>query len=144
MNLLFSTIELYNLNLKWYNLFSEKEDLMMLASESEKMLEATEKLLELSGDEQARWYALSRELSEFKQRVYEHDMKKEAQAKGHAEGHAKGHIEGYAEGHAQGIEYGEHKKAIEIAKKLLELGTPTEVVIKASGLTFEEIEELNI
>jgi len=122
---------------QWSRLFTArtKEELHMLGNESEEMLEATEKLLELSGDEQARWYALSRELSEFKQRVYEHDMKKEAQAKGHAEGHAKGHAKGHAEGRTE--------ERIEIAKKLLNSGISLETIVEVTDLSLEIVESLD-
>ena len=50
--------------------------------------------------------------------------------------------EGRQEGRQEGMQEGERKKAIEMAKKFLELGTAKEIVVEASGLPLEVIEEL--
>ena len=54
-------------------------------------------------------------------------------------GFDRGHAVGHAVGHAEGAE----KAKIEIAKNFLMLGTSIETVVKASGLTFEEVEKLS-
>jgi len=50
------------------------------------------------------------------------------------EGHAEGHAEGLAEGLAEGV--------ANTARNLLALDAPIDMIIKATGLTYEEIESL--
>jgi flagellar biosynthesis/type III secretory pathway protein FliH len=57
------------------------------------------------------------------------------------EGIQKGMAEGLAEGLEKGLEKGEKKKAIEIAKKLLDL-LDSETIAEKTGLTIAEIENL--
>ena len=66
----------------------------------------------------------------------------EARAKGRAEGLAEGRVEGRAEGRAEGLAEGVHKTNIENAQKLKALGVSTEIIMQATGLSAEEIEEL--
>ena len=54
-----------------------------------------------------------------------------------------GYDDGKAEGKAEGLEEGAKAKEIEIAKNFLKDGIPIEVVSKNTGLSIEEIEELN-
>ena len=49
---------------------------------------------------------------------------------------------GYDDGKAEGLEEGAKAKEIEIAKNLLNIGTPKEDIIKVTGLSVEELEEL--
>ena len=51
----------------------------------------------------------------------------------------------YAEekGMAKGLEKGERKKQIEVAKKLLENKIDIDIIIKTTGLTKEEIENID-
>ena len=58
--------------------------------------------------------------------------------KGRAEGRAEGRIEG----EAIGLEKGEHKKAVAVAKKLLEKGMSIQDVSDTTGLTTEQIAEI--
>jgi len=131
----------------WCKLFKAqtKEELEMLAKESEEMSQATEKLFELSADEQARAYALSRQISEFSQKVYEHEMRKAAKAekeaarvKSRAEGHAQGHAEGYVQGQNEGRE----SEKIEIAKSMLLDNIPLAIISKHTGISIEELGNL--
>lgn len=62
---------------------------------------------------------------------------------GHTEGLAEGLAEGRAEGRAEGIAEGQAKAAKLIAKNLLAVGTPLELIAKATGLTIGEIEKLS-
>lgn len=57
-------------------------------------------------------------------------------------GHGKGIAEGMAKGMEKGLVEGEHKKAIEIAKNLLEMGLDVDTIVKASGLSKEEVAAL--
>ena len=47
-----------------------------------------------------------------------------------------------SEGYRRGIERGSYQKALETAKNLLEMGFSPDSIIKATGLTQEEIEKL--
>ena len=49
---------------------------------------------------------------------------------------------GYDDGKADGLEEGAKAKEIEIAKNLLNIGTPKEDIIKVTGLSIEELENL--
>ena len=67
---------------------------------------------------------------------------------GYDDGKAEGKAEGLEEGAkakeiAEGLEEGAKAKEIEIAKNFLKDGIPIEVVSKNTGLSIEEIEELN-
>ena len=79
-----------------------------------------------------------------KARIFE--AKAEGIAEGKAVGIAAGKAEGIAVGKAEGIVEGEVKgqlkKAIEIATKMKTLAVPLNIIVKASGLTQEEIEKL--
>ena len=55
---------------------------------------------------------------------------------------AKAREEGRAEGEAKGRAEGEEKKAIEMARKMLAKGKPTEEIIEFTGLTLEQIKKL--
>ena len=67
---------------------------------------------------------------------------KTAEKKKYAEGHAEGRAEGRIEGRAEGRAEGEKEAKEKIASKLLSLGVPMETIIKASGLTEDEIKAL--
>ena len=53
-----------------------------------------------------------------------------------------GREEGRNEGISLGITQGEHKKAVETAKKFLSMGLSVEQVADGTGLSIEEIEKL--
>ena len=85
--------------------------------------------------------------------MYQHDiasMREDARKAGLAEGRAEGRTQGLAEGHAEGLAKGEAiglekgaaQKQREIAKNLKDLGVGTDEIIKATGLSAEEVEEL--
>lgn len=82
-------------------------------------------------------------LSPEERRQYDYDVKKArdyraemsyARKTGHAEGHAEGKAEGRAEGEA--------KKAIKIARNLLLMGMDKESIIKATGISESELDQL--
>lgn len=68
----------------------------------------------------------------------------EGRAEGLAEGRAEGLAEGKAEGRAEGKAEGKAEERIAMAKNLKKLGISVEVISAASGLTLEEIAQLNI
>lgn len=61
---------------------------------------------------------------------------------GKREGHAEGHAEGLAEGLEKGLAEGEHKKQLEIARRLKSKGLPLEIISETTGLSAQDIEEL--
>ena len=58
------------------------------------------------------------------------------------EGLAKGRAEGREEGREEGLEEGRADAKQQIAINLLQLGTPCEIVAKATGLSLEEVTKL--
>ena len=52
------------------------------------------------------------------------------------------HEEGLEEGLAKGREEGREERNMEVAINLLQLGTPCEIVAKATGLSVEEVLKL--
>ena len=54
----------------------------------------------------------------------------------------KGLAKGLAKGRAEGLAEGKKDKAVEIAKKLLEMDMPIDAIMKATGLSQEEITKL--
>ena len=65
-----------------------------------------------------------------------------ARKEGITKGMAKGMAEGMAEGITEGITEGMAKEKAKIAKKLLEIGMPLESIIQVTGLTENEINNL--
>ena len=57
-------------------------------------------------------------------------------------GRLEGYAEGRAEGRAEGISIGEENEKKKIVQRLKEQGMPTELIIKVTGLSPEEIEKL--
>ena len=53
-----------------------------------------------------------------------------------------GYDDGYNNGYGSGYDAGAKEKGIEIAKKLLNIGTSNEDIMKVTGLSVEELEEL--
>ena len=73
-----------------------------------------------------------------------------AELKGHAKGHAEGlkeglkegHAEGLKEGHAEGLKEGLKESTRHIALNLKRMGIPLSDIVKATGLSESQIEEL--
>ncbi len=61
---------------------------------------------------------------------------------GLAKGRVKGRAEGLEEGLAKGREEGREERNLEVAINFLQLGTPCEIVAKATGLSVEEVTKL--
>ena len=95
---------------------------------------AKKRLEELSNNEHERYLAELRE-------KYTRDQY-EIQAYGYDKGVEEGKIEGRKEGKLEGIIEGRKEKSIEIAKSLLTQNIDMEVIIKCTGLTKEEINEI--
>lgn len=60
----------------------------------------------------------------------------------YAEGKAEGKAEGLAEGKAMGIQEGKDLRNLEVAKNLLDMDIPIPAIIKATGISAEEIAKL--
>ena len=61
---------------------------------------------------------------------------------GLAKGLAKGRVIGRAEGLEEGLSKGREERNLEVAINFLQLGTPCEIVAKATGLSVEEVAKL--
>ncbi len=61
---------------------------------------------------------------------------------GLAKGLAKGRVIGRAEGLEEGLSKGREERNLEVAINLLQLGTPCEIVAKATGMSVEEVLKL--
>ncbi len=61
---------------------------------------------------------------------------------GLAKGRVKGRAEGLEEGLSKGREEGREERNLEVAINFLQLGTPCEIVAKATGLSMEEVLKL--
>lgn len=66
----------------------------------------------------------------------------EGLAKGRVKGRAEGLEEGLSKGREEGREEGREDAKQQIAINLLQLGTPCEIVAKATGLSVEEVIKL--
>ncbi|MBQ1998833.1 MAG: Rpn family recombination-promoting nuclease/putative transposase [Spirochaetales bacterium] len=69
-------------------------------------------------------------------------LKQDTYDSGFSAGEEYGRSEGIAIGEERGISLGEHKKAVETAKNLIDLGLPQEQIALVTGLSVEEIEKL--
>ena len=131
----------------------------MLAQESEDMALATKKLLEVSADEMAQAYALSRDSVEYARKADEHARKKQEQEARELEKKWEEDTRKWEEDMKKAGE--EVKKAQEeimqvrenaekakrqeklvIAKNLLEMGISTHDVSKGTGLDLAEVSHL--
>ena len=71
-----------------------------------------------------------------------HNQIEYAKETGLEEGLAKGRVIGRAEGLEEGLSKGREERNLEVAINLLQLGTPCEIVAKATGLSLEEVAKL--
>ena len=100
--------------------------------------EAKDELIKMSNDD------TQRELYEMRAKTLRDKISalNEAERKGIKKGREEGRKEGIEEGIKEGIEKGEKKKAIEIAKSLINLGLDKESIAKSTGLDLCEVEKL--
>ena len=68
--------------------------------------------------------------------------KETALEEGIAKGRKEGREEGLEEGIEKGREEGREERNIEVAINFLQLGTPCDIVAKATGLSMEEVAKL--
>lgn len=74
--------------------------------------------------------------------MIQNDVLGTAKFEGLVEGRAEGKIEGRAEGIKEGLEEGKVKGIMEVARNLKRMGTPLDVIVRSTGLTIEDIEQL--
>ena len=70
------------------------------------------------------------------------EAREKALKEGREEGREEGRNEGIAIGEERGISLGAYQKAIETARKLIDLGLPQDQIALVTGLSVEEIEKL--
>ena len=71
-----------------------------------------------------------------------HNQIEYAKETGLEEGLAKGRVIGRAEGLEEGLSKGREERNLEVAINFLQLGTPCEIVAKATGLSLEEVTKI--
>lgn len=101
---------------------------------NEEIKEAKNELDRISQDETLRRMLLKEKLA----RMDMKQMKKEAIEEGFEEGRQEGRQEGIKKGKREG----EKKEKIETAKRMLKENLPIDIIIKATELTKEEIENI--
>jgi len=116
----------------WGSLFKadEEDEFDMLASRYPEVQGAVAAIKELSADPNVRHQALVEE------------MARRDWISWTDEAETKGREQGIEIGHKQGLEQGEYNKARSIARNLINAHLPLEMIIAATGLTREEIEDL--
>ncbi len=72
--------------------------------------------------------------------MIQNDVLGNAKLEGHAEGRAEGLAEGRAEGLAEGLAKGRTEEKLAIARNLLSLNMPLDVVAQSTGLSVEELQ----
>lgn len=91
------------------------------------------------------------QMNQEERRAYEHyldnlrieeDCLESAKLEGLAEGRAEGEAIGRAEGRAEGEVAGFAKAQLEMAKNLKSMGIPTDIIVKTTGMSEEEISRL--
>ena len=102
----------------------------MLAENSEMMRKANETVEVMEMSPKEKWLYENR-------MKYEHDK-----ASWKHVGYQEGILQGETKGRQQGFADGSHQKALETAKNLLKMGFSTDSIIKATGLSLNEIEKL--
>ena len=66
----------------------------------------------------------------------------EGRMEGRAEGRAEGHAEGRAEGLAEGLAEGFARAQLEMAKNMKAMGVSIDIIVKATGLSTDEINKI--
>jgi predicted transposase/invertase (TIGR01784 family) len=104
----------------------EKEELTMLAEKNPQVKKAVVKLLSLSEDERARMLADSRE-----------KLRRDISAQVRA-----GEKRGWEGGREEGLEEGLEKGKLSVARNLLGLGQPVDMIVQVTGLSREVVQSL--
>ena len=99
-----------------------KEEFDMIAEKNPVINKAVVRLAELSQDERARMLYESRQMLEWDIAIDKREVRREAREEGRKEG--------------------EKNTTLAIVKNALQLGLPSENIVKLTGLSYEEIENL--
>ena len=108
----------------------ESEKVRSLEMNIEEIRQAKDELIRMSNDD------TQRQIYEMRAKT----LKDKISALNEAE--RKGIAKGMEKGIAKGIEEGEKKKAIEIAKSMIDIGLDKDTISKSTGLTTDEIDNL--
>ena len=79
---------------------------------------------------------------EYAKEIAHEEGLEEGLAKGRVKGRAEGLEEGLVKGREEGLSKGREERNLEVAINLIQLGTPCEIVAKATGLSVEEVLKL--
>ena len=129
----------------------ERGDLLEMAKKENKLVEKAEEVYNvLTGDEEVKRLAEIRLMSELEEHSALETARQEGNKKGmeiglkegKQQGLKEGKQQGLKEGERQGIEKGKKEKQIEIAKNMKKESIPIETIIKITGLTKSEIENI--
>lgn len=121
----------------------ERRDLLEMAKKENKLIDEADKRYNvLTGDEEVKRLAEIRLLSAMEEHSALETARQEGNKIGMEQGIKEGKEQGIKEGKKQGIEEGKRKANMEIAKKLKEMNMDIESIMKATGLSKKEIEEL--
>ena len=112
----------------------DEEELKMLATKSTELKKAVGVLMELSADEQTRMIA------EYRENFRRDTVSRLNWARD--EGRKEGLEEGRKEGREENQEEVRRETKLEMARKMKDLGLPTESIIAVTGLTAETIDRL--
>ena len=123
-----------NSSLKAWLEFINNPEVKSKMGDREELIKAREILEDMSRTKRERYLAEQREKWIMDKHAI-HDA-------GYDKGKKEGVEEGIEKGRKEGIEEGKHQKEIEIARNLKNQKYPIESIIKATGLTKEEIEKL--
>jgi predicted transposase/invertase (TIGR01784 family) len=112
----------------WLRFFAAttEEDFMAVSQTNPAIAEAWGVIKHLSADESARMIAESREKGRMDMEAYRET----------------GRREGLREGEQKGLREGERKGKLEVARLLLQENLPVELVVKSTGLSLEEVKNL--
>jgi predicted transposase/invertase (TIGR01784 family) len=121
----------------------EKEELTMLAETNPEVKKAVVKFMALTEDERARMLADSRERLRRDISAQVHGAEQRGREEGWGKGLEKGREEGLEKGREEGLEKGREEEKLSVARKLLGLDQPIEVVVQVTGLPRDIVESLH-
>jgi predicted transposase/invertase (TIGR01784 family) len=88
------------------------------------------------------YWRAARKMAEIKDSMDRAQLKYDARQEGRNEGRAEGRAEGMEKGLAEGLSKGHAEGRAETARNLKSLGVSTDLIIKSTGLSPEEIARL--
>ena len=122
--------------------YSRKELVKMAEEKNNMVREASEEYEYLTGDEAVQRLAFLKRKWELDYNSGMEYAKEEGTRIGIKEGREKGMKEGMKEGREKGIKEGKKEKQIEIAKNMKKMKIEIDIIVKATGLSKDEVESL--